>query len=154
VAEGIELTCTPARHFSGRGFRGNKTLWASYVVKTGGYNIFIGGDSGYDQSFKAIGDAFGPFDIAMLECGQYDKQWPDIHMMPEETVQASIDLKAKVLLPVHWGKFTLALHPWKEPIERAAAHATKLKVNMTSPLIGEPIYLDGTYPSTKWWEGF
>lgn len=153
VAEGIELTCTPARHFSGRGFRGNKTLWASFVLKTGGYTIFIGGDSGYDQSFKKIGEAFGPFDIAMLECGQYDKQWPDIHMMPEETVQASIDLKAKVLLPVHWGKFTLALHPWKDPIQRATIHAEKLNVKLTTPVIGEPIYLDGTFPSTKWWEG-
>ncbi len=154
VMEGIELTCTPARHFSGRGFRGNKTLWASFVLKTGGYNIFIGGDSGYDNSFKAIGEALGPFDIAMLECGQYDKQWPDIHMMPEETVQASIDLNAKTLLPVHWGKFTLALHPWKEPIERATAHAKKLGVNVTTPLIGEAIYLDGSYPATRWWEGY
>lgn len=153
VAEGIELTCTPARHFSGRGFRGNKTLWASFVLKTGGYTIFIGGDSGYDDSFKKIGEAFGPFDIAMLECGQYDKQWPDIHMMPEQTVQASLDLKAKVLLPVHWGKFTLALHPWKDPIQRASVHAAKLNVKLTTPVIGEPIYLDGTFPSVKWWEG-
>lgn len=154
VAEGIDLTCTPARHFSGRGFRSNKTLWASFVLKTGGYTIFIGGDSGYDDSFKKIGEAFGPFDLAMLECGQYDKQWPDIHMMPEETVQASIDLKAKVLLPVHWGKFTLALHPWKDPIQRATLEAEKLNVKLTTPVIGEPIYLDGTLPSTKWWEGF
>lgn len=154
VLEEIELTCTPARHFSGRGFRGNKTLWASFVLRTGGYTIFIGGDSGYDQSFKEIGDAFGPFDIAMLECGQYDVQWPDIHMMPEQTVQASVDLKAKVLLPVHWGKFTLGLHPWKEPIQRASAHATKLNVTMTTPVIGEPIYLDGSFPVTRWWEGF
>ncbi|HEY0653194.1 MAG TPA: MBL fold metallo-hydrolase [Chryseosolibacter sp.] len=153
VADGIELTCTPARHFSGRGFRSNKTLWASFVLKTGGYTIFIGGDSGYDESFKKIGEVFGPFDLAMLECGQYDKQWPEIHMMPEETVQASIDLKAKVLLPVHWGKFTLALHPWRDPIQRASIHAAKLNVTLTTPVIGEPIYLDGSFPSTKWWEG-
>jgi L-ascorbate metabolism protein UlaG (beta-lactamase superfamily) len=154
VADGIELICTPARHFSGRGFRSNKTLWASYVLKAGGYSIFIGGDSGYDDSFKKIGQEYGPFDLAMLECGQYDKQWPDIHMMPEQTVQASLDLKAKVLLPVHWAKFTLALHTWTDPIERATAHAEKLGAILTTPKIGEPIYLEGTFPSSKWWEGY
>jgi L-ascorbate metabolism protein UlaG (beta-lactamase superfamily) len=154
VAEGVELTCTPARHFSGRGFKRNGTLWASYVLKSGGYTIFIGGDSGYDDYFKEVGNKFGPFDLAMLECGQYDPQWPDIHMMPEQMVQASIDLKAKVTLPVHWGKFTLALHPWKDPIKRATTHAEKLNVKLTTPLIGEPIYLDGTFPSTKWWDRY
>ncbi len=154
VAPGIDLTCTPARHFSGRGFRRNKTLWASYVLKTGGYTIFVGGDSGYDKSFKAIGDAYGPFDIAMVECGQYDPQWPDIHMTPEHTVQASIDLKAKLLLPVHWGKFTLALHPWKDPIERATAEATRLGVKLTTPLIGQPIVLTSDYPAKRWWEDY
>lgn len=152
ILDGIDLTCTPARHFSGRGFSRNKTLWASFVVRTGGLTIFIGGDSGYDQSFKKIGEAFGPFDIAMLECGQYDAQWPFIHMLPEQTVQASIDLKASVLLPVHWGKFTLALHPWRDPIRRATQEAEKRNVTMTTPLIGEPIYFGGELPSTKWWE--
>jgi L-ascorbate metabolism protein UlaG (beta-lactamase superfamily) len=146
------LICTPARHFSGRGIRNNKTLWASFILKTGGYNIFIGGDSGYDRSFKNIGDAYGPFDIAMLECGQYDLQWPEIHMMPEETIQASIDLQAKVLLPVHWGKFTLALHPWKDPIQRALKHAEKLNVKVTTPVIGEPIVLGERFPNSRWWE--
>jgi len=97
--QGIDLVATPARHFSGRGFVNNKTLWASYVLKAEGKSIFIGGDSGYDDSFKKIGEKYGPFDIAMLECGQYDKQWPYIHMMPEESVQASIDLKPKYICP-------------------------------------------------------
>lgn len=151
VMPGIDLTCTPARHFSGRGLRNNKTLWGSFVLKTGGYNIFIGGDSGYDGSFKEIGEQFGPFDIAMLECGQYDVQWPDIHMLPEQTVQASIDLNARVLLPVHWGKFTLALHPWKDPIERASKRAEQLRVKMATPMIGEPIVLNEPMPQTTWW---
>jgi L-ascorbate metabolism protein UlaG (beta-lactamase superfamily) len=152
IVAGIDIACTPARHFSGRGFRGNKTLWASFVVRTGGQNIFIGGDSGYDDSFKKIGEKYGPFDIAMLECGQYDKQWPDIHMMPEETVQANVDLRAKAFLPVHWAKFTLALHPWKEPIQRAVKHAESLGVSVTTPKIGEPIFLGETMPVTRWWE--
>ena len=152
VLPGIDLTCTPARHFSGRGLRSNKTLWASFVLKTGGYTIFIGGDSGYDDAFKAIGEQFGPFDIAMLECGQYDTQWPNIHMMPEQAVQASIDLKAKVFLPVHWAKFTLALHPWKDPIQRVLKHAETLNAKVTTPQIGEPIYLGETFPVSRWWE--
>jgi L-ascorbate metabolism protein UlaG (beta-lactamase superfamily) len=152
VSRGISLTCTPARHFSGRDFSRNKTLWASFVLKTGGYTIFIGGDSGYDESFKAIGDKFGPFDLAMLECGQYDVQWPDIHMMPEETVQASLELQAKALLPVHWAKFTLALHPWKEPIQRAVKHAESLNVNITTPRIGETIFLGEKLPVNRWWD--
>src|SRR5207342_2885887 len=111
-----------------------------------------GGDSGYDGSFKAIGEKYGPFDMAMLECGQYDLQWPDIHMMPEETVQASIDLQAKAFLPVHWGKFTLALHPWMEPIERAVKRANAMNVRITTPLIGEPFVLNEALPNTHWWE--
>jgi L-ascorbate metabolism protein UlaG (beta-lactamase superfamily) len=152
VLPGIDVICTPARHFSGRGFSRDKTLWASFVLKTGGLTIFIGGDSGYDQSFKKIGEAFGPFDIAMLECGQYNVQWPSIHMMPEQTVQASLDLKAKVLLPVHWGKFTLAFHTWRDPIRRATKEAEKLNVTLATPLIGEPIFFGETIPSAKWWE--
>jgi L-ascorbate metabolism protein UlaG (beta-lactamase superfamily) len=149
---GINVTATPARHFSGRGFTRNKTLWASFVVKVDDFTIFVGGDSGFDQSFKNIGEKFGPFDIAMLECGQYDKQWPFIHMAPEETVQAGIDLKAKVFLPVHWAKFTLALHPWKEPIRRAVKHAELLNMAITTPKIGEPMVLTESLPVTRWWE--
>jgi L-ascorbate metabolism protein UlaG (beta-lactamase superfamily) len=152
VAQDIELTATPARHFSGRGFTRNKTLWSSFVLKLYGYSIFIGGDSGYDGAFKAIGEKFGPFDLAMLECGQYDRQWPEIHMMPEETVQASIDLRAKAFLPVHWGKFTLALHPWKDPIERAVRQAKATNVNITTPIIGQPFALNEELPNTLWWD--
>jgi L-ascorbate metabolism protein UlaG (beta-lactamase superfamily) len=148
---GIELIATPARHFSGRGLVNNKTLWASYVLKACDYSLFIGGDSGYDDSFKKIGEMYGPFDVAMLECGQYDEQWPYIHMMPEESVQASVDLRAAVFMPVHWSKFKLALHPWREPIERALKHADKLHVKMTTPKIGEPVKLDAIAPPSTWW---
>jgi L-ascorbate metabolism protein UlaG (beta-lactamase superfamily) len=152
ILEGFELTATPARHFSGRGFSRDKTLWSSYALMTPEHRIFIGGDSGYDASFKKIGEKFGPFDIVMLECGQYDKQWPFVHMMPEETVQASIDLQAKLLLPVHWAKFTLALHPWNEPVERALVQAKNLNMPVTTPKIGEPILLGSGYPTGKWWQ--
>lgn len=149
---GIKLTSTPARHFSGRGFTRNKTLWSSFVLDASDHKIFIGGDSGYDSSFKKIGEKFGPFDIALLENGQYDPMWPYIHMMPEEVVQASLDLNANVLMPVHWSKYTLALHPWNEPVKRAITKATELNVTVTTPKIGEVIHIGENYPETHWWE--
>jgi L-ascorbate metabolism protein UlaG (beta-lactamase superfamily) len=152
IMQGFELISTPARHFSGRGFTRNNTLWSSYVLKTPTNKIFIGGDSGYDNTFKKVGELYGPFDIAMLECGQYDVQWPYIHMMPEETVQASIDLKAQILMPVHWGKFTLALHPWREPITRAISKANALNVKVATPMIGEPVILSDAIPQKLWWK--
>ncbi|MDP4262862.1 MAG: MBL fold metallo-hydrolase [Bacteroidota bacterium] len=147
----IELTAAPARHFSGRLFTRNKTLWSSFILKSGNYRIYIGADSGYDSHFKMIGEKYGPFDIAMLESGQYNEYWPYIHMMPEETVQAAADLKAKVLLPVHWGKFAISLHPWDEPIKRVIAKASELNVKVTTPMIGEPVILDSSYPRQQWW---
>jgi L-ascorbate metabolism protein UlaG (beta-lactamase superfamily) len=149
--DGIEITATPARHFSGRGFKRNGTLWTSFVLKLDGYTVFIGGDSGYDTHFKKIGDIYGPFDIVILECGQYNDAWPYIHMNPEETVQAGIDLKARLLLPVHWGKFALANHPWNEPIVRVVKKAAERNLNITTPLIGQPVILDLSYPSESWW---
>jgi L-ascorbate metabolism protein UlaG (beta-lactamase superfamily) len=149
--EGITLTFAPARHFSGRSFERSKTLWASFILKTKDYSIYIGADSGYDTHFKKIGEQFGPFDLAILESGQYNDAWKSIHMMPEETVQASLDVKSKVLLPVHWGKFSLSLHPWNEPIERVLKKAEELSVKVTTPMIGEPIIIGEKYPATKWW---
>jgi L-ascorbate metabolism protein UlaG (beta-lactamase superfamily) len=148
----VELTAAPARHFSGRGFVRNKTIWSSFILKAGDYRIYIGGDSGYDSHFKSIGEKFGPFDIVMLESGQYNEDWPHIHMMPEDTVQAAADLKTKVLLPVHWGKFAIAFHPWDEPVKRVMAKANELDVQVTTPMIGEPVILDRSYPDSKWWE--
>lgn len=148
----ISFTATPARHFSGRGFKRAQSLWVSFILKTGGYNLYLGGDSGYDNHFKEIGSKYGPFDIALLETGQYNVSWPYIHMMPEETVQAGIDLKAKVIMPVHWGKFSLALHSWTEPVERFIKKADELNIKYTTPMIGEPVILDEQYPSKQWWK--
>lgn len=152
VADSIEITATPARHFSGRGFARAKTLWCSYVLKLHDYSIFIGGDSGYSNQFKKIGDTFGPFDIALLESGQYGKDWPDIHMLPEETVKAAQELKAKVLMPVHWAKFALAFHAWDKPIERLLKSAKEKNIKVTTPIIGELVVLDIQYPDSVWWK--
>jgi L-ascorbate metabolism protein UlaG (beta-lactamase superfamily) len=150
--DGIRVTATPARHFSGRNFKRGKSLWASYVLQTPQYKFFLGGDSGYEKHFAAIGQKFGPFDLAILECGQYNEMWPYIHMMPEQTAQAGIDLGAKVIWPVHWGKFTLALHPWNESPKRISKIAEELRLKLTTPVIGEQIIVGSTYPNRNWWE--
>lgn len=152
ITNDITFTATPARHFSGRSLTRNKTLWSAFILQTATYKLYLGGDSGYGTHFKAIGEQFGPFDITMLECGQYNTAWPDIHMLPPQVVQAAIDLKTKMLLPVHWGKFSLSLHPWYEPAELVSAEAATLKVPITIPMIGQPVIVGKQYPTGKWWE--
>ena len=153
---GIELVCCPARHFSGRGLLDRATtLWCSWVITGKKDNIYFSGDSGYDTHFKEIGDKYGPFDISMMECGQYNEDWKLIHMMPEEAVQASIDLKSNLILPIHWGAFTLAFHDWTDPVERITKEANKLNVPITTPKIGEPVIIgDSNYPTSVWWENY
>ncbi len=149
---GIEFTATPARHFSGRGFTRNNTLWSSWVIKSENNAIFFSGDSGYGKHFKEIGEKYGPFDFAMMECGQYNEQWAHIHMTPEETIQASVDVNTKLMMPIHWGSFKLALHTWDDPIVRASAKAKELNINISTPKVGEAIVLNGgDFPSEKWW---
>jgi L-ascorbate metabolism protein UlaG (beta-lactamase superfamily) len=149
----IKLTATPARHFSGRGISDrNKTQWASWVIAGEKENIYFSGDSGYDSHFKMIGDQLGPFDFAMIECGQYNELWSNIHMMPEESIQASSDLNAKLVMPIHWGAFKLAMHNWTDPIERASKAATIKGIEVTTPMVGERFTLT-TAPKNKWWEG-
>jgi L-ascorbate metabolism protein UlaG (beta-lactamase superfamily) len=152
VDERIRLTAAPARHFSGRGLKRNQTLWSSFIITTPLHNLYLGGDSGYDSHFKTIGEKYGPFDIAMLETGQYNKQWPLIHMMPEEAVQAAVDLRAKCLLPVHWSKFTLAMHEWNEPVKRVLKRAKEVNMKVITPRIGEPVIVGGDGMSDVWWE--
>ena len=147
------ITLTPGRHFSGRLFKRNQVLWTSFVLKTKSKSIFIGGDSGYDTHFKSIGEQFGPFDLVILESGQYNEAWHSIHMMPEETVRAAVDLRGKALLPVHWGKFALALHAWDDPIVRVMNEATKLGVTVLHPMIGEKIDLNDPHQQfSEWWK--
>jgi len=148
--------CTPAQHFSGRGVndRGN-TLWASWIIQAKTENIFFSGDSGYGSHFKEIGDKYGPFDFAMMECGQYNEMWKEIHMMPEETAQAGIDVKAKFIMPIHWGAFKLAMHSWTDPVERIITKASELGIPVLVPKIGESIQLKRqNNKPIKWWEDY
>jgi L-ascorbate metabolism protein UlaG (beta-lactamase superfamily) len=148
----ITITSAPARHYTGRGVVRSKMLWSSFILKTNTHNLYLGGDSGYDTHFKTIGEKFGPFDIALLESGQYNTAWPFIHMMPEQTVQASIDLQARILFPIHWGKFALAFHDWDEPIKRVLKNANELNVKVTTPMIGETLIISKYYETKFWWK--
>jgi len=151
---GIKLITTPARHFSGRGL-GNRfsTLWCGWIIQSEDKKIYFSGDSGYGSHFKEIGEKYGPFDFALLECGQYNERWKDIHMMPEESAQAAVDVNAKMMMPIHWGAFNLALHSWTDPIERVTKKADELNMPITTPIIGEPIKLkEINFPQSKWWQ--
>ena len=152
--EGLVFGCTPAQHFSGRGFSDRaSTLWSSWVIRSEMDNIFFSGDSGYGPHFKEIGDKYGPFDFAMIECGQYNEMWPDIHMFPEQTAQAGLDIGAKRIMPIHWGAFKLAMHPWTEPVERVTNRSKELNLEVITPRIGEPINLHRLEETTSpWWE--
>ncbi|WP_448162456.1 MBL fold metallo-hydrolase [Bacillus mobilis] len=152
--DNIKLVCAPARHFSGRSMTDRDcSLWCSWLILGQETRVFFSGDSGYAPHFKEIGDKYGPFDLTLMECGQYDPRWSAIHMLPEETVQAHIDVKGNLLLPIHWGAFTLALHEWSDPIERVTKEAKRLGVKIATPQIGESITLKSTdYPSSAWWK--
>jgi len=151
--DGIQLACTPSQHFSGRAISDRaSTLWCSWVIQGKKSKVFFSGDSGYFSGFKKIGEKYGPFDLAMLECGQYNKLWQEIHMLPEETAQAAVDLNANIMMPIHWGMFELSLHPWKEPVERMSVRAADLNMPIFTPKIGERFTLGSQLSSEEWWE--
>jgi L-ascorbate metabolism protein UlaG (beta-lactamase superfamily) len=150
---GLKLACTPARHFSGRGlFDRDSTLWCSWVIAGRETKIYYSGDGGYGPHFKEIGEKYGPFDLTLLECGQYDERWSSIHMKPEETVLAHLDLRGKMLIPVHWGAFTLSFHAWTDPVERVTEAALKYQVSISTPKIGETVVIPSKdFPTSPWW---
>lgn len=152
--DGLKLACTPARHFSGRGTGDrDSTLWCSWVLHGKDAKVYFSGDSGYGPHFKEIGERYGPFDLTMMECGQYDEKWAAIHMLPEQTVQAHEDVKGKVLIPIHWGGFTLAMHDWTDPAERVTKEAERRGVRLATPMIGESVSIgnSSSFPESKWW---
>ena len=152
LGEGFTVYGLPARHFSGRSLTPNKSLWMSFVLKTPDFKIYIGGDSGYDTFYTDIGKKFNGIDLAVLECGQYDKAWKYIHMQPEEVIKASQELKAKHLLPVHNSKFSISNHPWKEPLERISKLGKEHNYSVLTPVIGQKIDLNLKNPETiEWW---
>jgi L-ascorbate metabolism protein UlaG (beta-lactamase superfamily) len=150
---GLKLVATPAQHFSGRGLGDrNKTLWASFVIEDRDVRLFFSGDSGYFDGFKEIGRRYGPFDLTLVETGAYDPQWPDVHMQPEESLQAHIDLRGKVLLPIHNGTFDLSLHAWHDPFDRITELAQERRVAIATPEIGQALDIVQPHAEHKWWE--
>ncbi|MEL6671054.1 MAG: MBL fold metallo-hydrolase, partial [Bacteroidota bacterium] len=151
IHDSLSLINTPSRHFSGRGMTNRfSTLWSSWVIQGKKQRLYFSGDSGYFPGFKEIGDKYGPFDIALMECGAYNKLWSEIHLMPEESVQAAVDLQARVYLPVHWGKFDLALHPWKEPVQRMMKKAKSTGMKVQGPLVGQVVVVGTPVPEKVW----
>ena len=148
----MRLAAVPAQHFSGRSLRdGDRTLWVSWVIMTGSLRLFFSGDTGYHAGFKAIGERYGPFDVTMLETGGYDHQWADVHMQPEQTLQAHLDLNGRWLLPIHNGTFDLAFHPWHEPLDRIQALAAGAGVPLATPQMGQAWALDRPHQVPAWW---
>lgn len=151
--DGLNVVLAPSRHTSGRGFGDeDATLWGGWIFIGNNQKAYYTGDGGYGTHFKEIGEKYGPFDIGFIECGQYDDLWKFTHMLPEQSVQASKDVEANIMLPVHWGAFTLASHNWKEPAERVTKEAEKCNQSITTPRIGEIFYVNDKFPTAKWWE--
>ncbi|MFJ8961339.1 MBL fold metallo-hydrolase [Lentzea sp. NPDC102401] len=149
---GFTLTCTAAQHFSGRSVQRNVTLWASWVIKRGERAVFYSGDTGYFPGYAAIGAEHGPFDVVLMQVGAYNDAWADIHMTPEEGVQAFKDLGGELLIPVHWATFNLALHPWGEPIDRVWREIKASGLKLAVPRPGERVDVDKPAEVDGWWQ--
>ncbi len=154
LADGFNITALPARHFSGRGLTGNKTLWSSFMIQAPSETVYIGGDSGYDKVYQEIGKQFPNISLAIMENGQYNKDWANIHIQPDELVQAVKELAPKKLISVHNSKFALSKHAWNEPMELIYQHAKQENLPLFTPMIGEVFYFsENGQTFGKWWEG-
>lgn len=151
----IHFACTPAKHFSGRSlWDRNSTLWASWVLKGAVHRLFYSGDTGYASHFTQIGSHYGPFDLTLMECGQYNDLWKGSHMFPEQTVQAHLEVKGRWLLPVHWGAFSLSSHAWFDPAERVEKASMRHGVALLTPRVGQTLAMDDEPFTTAWWKSW
>jgi len=149
----LQVHVTPARHFSGRAFTRDRTEWVGFALTTPQHRIFFSGDSGYGPHFTEIGRRYGPLDWAALDMGQYDGRWANVHMNPEQAAQAAEDLGTRVLTPGHVGRFSIAPHDWDDPFKRIEAASRQQRYALWTPVIGQPVYLDGRPQEfSPWWE--
>jgi L-ascorbate metabolism protein UlaG (beta-lactamase superfamily) len=151
VTDALTVVATPARHYSGRSVWQNQALWSSWVIAGPRHRVFYSGDTGYGPHFAEIGRRYGPFDLGLLKIGASDPTWKEIHMDPDEAVQAAMDVRASVLQPVHWGTFNLAYHDWFEPADRAVARAAQDGVRIVVPRPGEWVEPAAPAPVARWW---
>jgi L-ascorbate metabolism protein UlaG (beta-lactamase superfamily) len=149
---GLRIVATEARHFSGRSFKRDYTLWGSWVIAGARKRVFYTGDSGYFSGYATIGADHGPFDLTLVQIGAYGAQWPDIHMTPEDAVTAHQDLGGGLLLPVHWATFNLAMHAWSDPVDRIWQEAKARDVTLAVPRPGERIAVAEPPTVDGWWQ--
>jgi L-ascorbate metabolism protein UlaG (beta-lactamase superfamily) len=159
--DNVELVATPAQHFSGRGLGDSaQTLWSSWVIRDPQHALFFSGDTGYFDGFETIGERYGPFDYAFMECGAYNENWADVHMLPQQTLQAFMDIRGKALIPVHNGTFDLAAHAWYDPMRQISELAQHHQVTLLTPQIGQLVEHDSHQNiaisdqelSQDWWQ--
>lgn len=152
----VTVACTPARHYSGRSLNDrNASLWTSWVLIGEKIKIFESGDTGYGDHFAEIYEKYGPFDLAMLDCAQYNERWHEVHMFPEESVQAAADLHAETLMPIHWGAFSLSPHAWDDPPRRFTEQALSQGFEVLTPRLGQTVsWNDRAEATERWWNEY
>lgn len=151
AVDDVTLTAVAAQHFSGRGLRRDGTLWASWVLESDAGKVYFSGDTGYFSGFSEIGSAHGPFDVALMAVGMYDPAWRSIHLDPEEAVTAAEELGARLAVPIHWCTFSLAPHPWAEPVERFLKAASGTSLGVAVPTVGQPVDVGAPPELNPWW---
>lgn len=152
---GTEITCTPSRHFSGRGLTDQNTVqWCSFVLREGSRSVFISGDGSIGAHFDEIGKRFGGFDLALMECGQYNHSWHYSHLYPEESVSAAKRVGARLAMPVHWGAFVLSNHGWDDPPERFCAEAERQGLEVITPRLCETVCIGDPPRTDRWWRKY
>ncbi|MCO5248238.1 MAG: MBL fold metallo-hydrolase [Chitinophagales bacterium] len=152
IDENIEITALTTRHSSGRTFKRDQSLWCAYFLRLGKYKLFLAGDGGFGKHFQAIGEKYGPFDFGFIENGQYNTSWPVHHMFPEQSAEAAHLLGLKTVVPIHWGKYSLAFHKWNDSIKRFIVAAEKKNLNYCIPKIGQAYRIDEPALREVWWD--
>lgn len=149
----IQITFTPTRHFAGRGLTDRaKSFWGGWALRTSNENIWVSGDGGYGPHFREIGERLGPFDFAFMECGQYSDYWRQIHLFPEESVQAAIDAQVQKAMPIHWAGFSLSFqHTWYEPADIFVKTANEKDLTYLLPQIGQVFSKENDW-TKNWWK--
>ena len=154
VSEDLFAAFAPSRHFSGRGIGDNSaTLWGSWIFKFYDASIYFSGDTGYMEEFKKISAKYGSFDLAFLDAGQYNIAWEQVHMLPDQVIQAAIDLNASVSIPIHISKYELSLHHWYEPMELVSTYGAEQNVTIATPMLGSTFIFGEEVPQDTWWRG-